>query len=135
MIKLIFLVLSFYSTFALSDDIDCTKAISTIDINYCAGVKLVNAEKIMNEYLSESKKHNSNDPELIKSIEEAQKAWGLYADAHCDSIYSMWREGTIRGVMGLNCQTKLTKARTHEIWENFLTYMDSTPPVLPEPSL
>ena len=91
MIKLIFLVLNFYSTFALSDDIDCAKAISTIDINHCAGVKLVNAQQIMDEYLSESKKHNNNDSELIKSIEEAQKAWGLYADAHCDSIYTIWR--------------------------------------------
>jgi uncharacterized protein YecT (DUF1311 family) len=89
----------------------------------------------MSSYLTMSKEHNSYDPELIKSIDVAQKAWSLYAEAHCDSIYTMWREGTIRGVMHLNCKTKITKLRTHELWENFLTYLDSTPPVLPEPAL
>ncbi|EPH6367104.1 lysozyme inhibitor LprI family protein, partial [Vibrio cholerae] len=29
----------------------------------------------------------------------------------------------------------LTRQRTYEIWKNFLTYMDSTAPVLPEPSM
>ncbi|PKG39136.1 lysozyme inhibitor LprI family protein [Psychromonas sp. Urea-02u-13] len=133
--KFIILIFAIYSTFALSDNVDCTKAINTIEINYCAGVKLVNAEQEMNVYLAKSKEHNSYDAELIKSIEVAQKAWLLYAEAHCSSIYTMWREGTIRGVMHLSCQTKATKMRTHEIWSNFLTYMDSTPPVLPEPKL
>ncbi|SFD51425.1 lysozyme inhibitor LprI family protein [Pseudoalteromonas denitrificans] len=133
--KFIILIFAIYSTYALSDDIDCTKAINTIEINYCAGVELKNAKRQMEAYLTKSKEHNSYDLELIKSIEVAQEAWSLYTDAHCDSIYTMWREGTIRGVMHLSCKTKLTKARTHEIWTNFLTYMDSTPPVLPEPKL
>lgn len=119
----------------MSDDFDCNKAITTIDINYCAGVDLRNSELEMATYLTKSKEHNSYDSELIKSIDIAQKSWSLYAEAHCDSIYTMWREGTIRGVMHLSCKTKITKLRTHEIWENFLTYMDSTPPVLPEPEL
>ena len=133
--KLIILIFSIYSTFAVSNDIDCNKVITTIDINYCAGVELRKAELEMSSYLTKSIEHNSYDPELIKSIDVAQKAWSLYAEAHCDSIYTMWREGTIRGVMHLNCKTKITKLRTHEIWINFLTYMDSTPPVLPEPEL
>ncbi|MDE0552455.1 hypothetical protein OU793_24315, partial [Vibrio sp. VP6] len=58
-----------------------------------------------------------------------------YMSSHCDSVYTQWRDGTIRGVMAISCKTKLTKQRTHELWENFLTYMDSTPPVLPEPSV
>jgi len=135
MTKFITLFFAIYSTFALSDEVDCTKAINTIEINYCAGVELQNAEHEMKAYLTKSKEHNSYDPELIKSIEVAQKAWLLYAGAHCDSIYTMWREGTIRGGMHLSCKTKITRMRTHEIWANFLTYMDSTPPVLPEPTL
>lgn len=131
--KYIFFIFSICSTFAVSDDFDCNKAITTNDINYCAGVELRKAEAVMATYLTKSKEHNSFDSELIKSIDIAQTSWALYAEAHCESIYTMWREGTIRGVMHLNCKTKITKLRSHEIWANFLTYMDSTPPVLPEP--
>ena len=133
--KFIVLALSLYSMFAMGDELDCDKAITTPDINYCAGVELTKAELEMKTYLTKSKAHNHYDPELLESIDIAQKAWALYAKAHCDSIYTMWREGSIRGVMSLNCKTKVTTARTHEIWENFLTYMDSSPPVLPEPLL
>jgi len=89
----------------------------------------------MEEYLAKSKEHHSHDFELIKSIDLAQKSWIAYAQSHCDSIYTMWREGTIRGGMHLSCKTKVTKERTHQIWANFLTFMDSTPPALPEPKL
>lgn len=133
--KLFIVLLSVYSINALSDDIDCNKAISTLDINYCAGVELEKAQSILNKYLNKSKEHNKGDPKLIKSIVSAQQAWLLYEKAHCDAIYTQWRGGTIRGVMFLSCKTKLTKQRTHEIWSNFLTYMDSTPPILPEPKL
>jgi uncharacterized protein YecT (DUF1311 family) len=129
------LLFSIYSVNALSDDFDCNEAMTTLQVNYCAGAELKKAQYEMNEYLAKSKEHNNYDLELIKSINVAQKAWLLYADAHCDSIYTQWRDGTIRGVMSLSCKTKVTKQRTHEIWANFLTYMDSTPAVLPEPEL
>lgn len=133
MIKCFFILLGLYSTIALSNDVNCKNAENTMQINYCAGVELENAENEMNTYFLKSKEHNNYDPVLIKSIEKAQQAWSVYAEAHCNSIYTMWREGTIRGIMHLSCKTNLTKQRTHDIWSNFLTYMDSTPPVLPEP--
>lgn len=133
--ELFILLFSIYSVNALSDKFDCNEAMTTSQINYCAGVELEKAQHEMNAYLAKSKEHNNYDLELIKSINVAQNAWLLYANAHCDSIYTQWRGGTIRGVMSLSCKTKVTKQRTHEIWVNFLTYMDSTPAVLPEPDL
>ncbi|MGY8869044.1 MAG: lysozyme inhibitor LprI family protein [Pseudomonadales bacterium] len=133
--KYLFLLIWLYSTAILSDDFDCDKAMTTIEINHCAGLVLESAENEMSIYLLKSKAHHHYDPELIKSIEAAQKTWSAYAQAHCDSIYTMWREGSIRGVMYLSCKTNITKQRTHDIWFNFLTYMDSTPPVLPEPEV
>ncbi len=38
-------------------------------------------------------------------------------------------------VMAGSCLLDMTKKRTHEIWETYLTYMDSTPPILKEPEL
>ncbi|WP_432452422.1 MULTISPECIES: lysozyme inhibitor LprI family protein [unclassified Agarivorans] len=118
---------------ATEQTIDCEKAYSTLDINYCAGIELDLAEQQMQRYLATSLKHNEDDPELLDAIKLAQQDWRKYYKSHCDSVYTQWREGSIRGVMALSCKTKLTKLRTHQLWENFLTYMDSTPPVLPEP--
>ncbi|OOF19929.1 hypothetical protein BZJ17_14650 [Salinivibrio sp. IB574] len=117
------------------EHVDCDKAVSTQDINYCASLELSEAKQTLDKYLSTSLEHNSYDPELVAAIKTAQKNWYKYMSSHCDAIYTQWREGSIRGVMSISCQTKLTQARTYEMWENFLTYMDSTPPILPEPEM
>ncbi len=132
MIKRLFLLLALYPVLAVAEP-DCDKAISTLDINRCASMELGAAEAEMQRYLEKSLEHNGHDPELVAAIEKAQGAWSDYAEAHCGSVYTMWREGSIRGVMGISCRTALTRQRTHELWSRFLTYMDSTEPVLPEP--
>ncbi|NRA53045.1 MAG: DUF1311 domain-containing protein [Gammaproteobacteria bacterium] len=133
--KIIGLVLASFSFMVVATEpvADCKYALTTLEINHCASIELALANTELVKYLEVSVEHNSYDPELIASIKVAQNNWQAYMSSHCDSVYTQWREGTIRGVMALSCKTKLTKQRTHEIWDNFLTYMDSTPPVLPEP--
>ncbi|MEZ9480449.1 lysozyme inhibitor LprI family protein [Vibrio splendidus] len=120
---------------ASDDVIDCENAMNTIDINHCAAIELESAQAELDKYLTASFEHNDYDAELVASIKKAQDSWQAYMSAHCNSVYTQWRDGSIRGVMALSCKTTLTKQRTHEVWVNFLTYMDSTPPVLPEPKL
>ncbi|MEZ8859198.1 lysozyme inhibitor LprI family protein [Vibrio sp. 10N.247.311.51] len=126
-----------FSFSALADEgvVDCENAMNTIEINQCAAIELESAQSELDKYLAASFEHNAYDAELVASIKKAQESWQAYMTAHCDSVYTQWRDGSIRGVMALSCKTTLTKQRTHEVWENFLTYMDSTPPVLPEPKL
>ncbi|EOW0803606.1 lysozyme inhibitor LprI family protein [Vibrio parahaemolyticus] len=135
--KCLIIILASLSFGALAEEesIDCNNAMTTIEINQCATIKLESAQVKLDKYLSTSFEHNSHDPELIAAIKLAQQDWQAYMSSHCDSVYTQWRDGTIRGIMAISCKTKLTKQRTHELWENFLTYMDSTPPVLPEPSV
>lgn len=121
-------------TASAAEAIDCSEAYSTVEINQCAATDLEAAQKEMQRYFEASLTHNHSDAELVAAIKVAQNDWEKYYRSHCDSVYSMWREGTIRGVMTLSCRTQLTRQRTHELWDNFLTYMDSTPPVLPEPN-
>jgi len=132
--KIIIALALLYSPVALSDDFNCENAVSTPEINYCAGLDLEKAENEMNIYFLRSKDQQKHDPELIPTMEAAQVAWANYVEAHCDSIYTMWRDGSIRGAMSLTCKTNLTQQRTHDLWTNFLAYMDSTPAVLPEPN-
>ncbi|MEZ9890916.1 lysozyme inhibitor LprI family protein [Vibrio lentus] len=120
---------------ASDDVVDCENAMNTIEINHCASIELETVQVELEQYLEASFEHNAYDAELVSSIKVAQESWQTYQSAHCDSVYTQWRDGSIRGLMALSCKTKLTKQRTHEVWENFLTYMDSTPPVLPEPKL
>ncbi|MEZ9503075.1 lysozyme inhibitor LprI family protein [Vibrio sp. 10N.286.51.B11] len=124
-----------FSFSALADEgvVDCENAMNTIEINHCAAIELESAQAELDKYLAVSFEHNAYDAELVASIKKAQESWQAYMTAHCDSVYTQWRDGSIRGVMALSCKTTLTKQRTHEVWVNFLTYMDSTPPVLPEP--
>lgn len=122
-----------FTTVAADKVLDCDNVISTLEINQCASIELEAAQAELTKYLEASFEHNDYDPELIESIKIAQKDWLVYMSSHCDSVYTQWRDGTIRGVMAISCKTKLTKQRSHEIWSNFLTYMDSTPSVLLEP--
>ena len=120
---------------ASDDVVDCENAMNTIEINHCAAIELETAQVELEQYLEASFEHNDYDAELVASIKKAQESWQAYMSAHCNSVYTQWRDGSIRGLMALSCKTTLTKQRTHEVWANFLTYMDSTPPVLPEPKL
>ncbi|MEZ9576306.1 MULTISPECIES: lysozyme inhibitor LprI family protein [unclassified Vibrio] len=124
-----------FSALAYEGVVDCENAMNTIEINHCAAIELESAQAELDKYLAASFEHNAYDAELVASIKKAQESWQAYMTAHCDSVYTQWRDGSIRGVMALSCKTTLTKQRTHEVWVNFLTYMDSTPPVLPEPKL
>ncbi|OEF02025.1 hypothetical protein A136_05195 [Vibrio crassostreae 9ZC13] len=126
-----------FSFSALADEgvVDCENAMNTIEINQCAAIELESAQAELDKYLAASFEHNAYEAQLVASIKKAQESWQAYMTAHCDSVYIQWRDGSIRGVMALSCKTRLTKQRTHEVWANFLTYMDSTPPVLPEPKL
>ncbi|MEZ8757946.1 lysozyme inhibitor LprI family protein [Vibrio splendidus] len=120
---------------ASDDVIDCENAMNTIEINQCAAIELETAQVELEQHLEASFEHNDYDAELVASIKKAQESWQAYMSAHCNSVYTQWRDGSIRGLMALSCKTTLTKQRTHEVWANFLTYMDSTPPVLPEPKI
>lgn len=134
--KWLLILLATLSLSAVADDeaLDCNNIRNTPDTNRCAAIELEAAEDVLTHYLETSIEHNASDPELVDAIKVAQKQWQAYAGAHCGSVYTQWRDGTIRGVMGITCRTRLTKQRTHDVWQDFLTYMDSTPPILPEPT-
>lgn len=112
----------------------CSKANnSTLAINDCLVDKIDASEKELSLYIAESKLHFSDRPKLIEQLDIAQSAWVQYRKAHCASVYEMWAEGTIKDTMHHKCWLTVTKLRTHEIWKTYLTFMDSTPPLLSEP--
>ena len=96
-------------------------------------MELDSAHTTMTEYVAASIEQHVNDPALVKAIESAQADWDTYLKSHCDAVYTLWRQGTIRGAMMIACKTRLTRQRTHDIWTSFLTNIGGESPVLPEP--
>jgi len=114
---------------------------TTPEINDCMAAKLDAAERELDRYLAAARQRLKSDAAdspgvaaALADIDKAQSAWKVYSAAECDAVYNYWKEGTIRGAMALTCEIDLTGERTHQVWSQWLTYMDSTPPILPEPS-
>ena len=129
----IFLVFLFsFSVFA-EENKDCEKAWTTLAINQCMHKDLVAAEKVLGKYLAKSLELYSEDSVSVNSIKKGQEAWLSYREEHCGAVYDTWRDGTIRTAMGLGCKLELTHQRTIVLWKSFLTFVDSTPALLPEP--
>lgn len=102
-------------------------------MNVCATQEVDAANVRLEQYLAKAKEKYSDDNAVLKLIESGQLAWLAYRNAQCESVHDIWSGGTIRGVMSSSCRLQLTTERTRTIWADYLTYMDSIPPLLPEP--
>ena len=115
------------------NDLDCETASTTTDINHCLSLELDAAEAEMEKYLHKSQERYAGDRVVVDSIVAAQNAWLVYREAHCSSVFNVWRDGTIRTSMSIGCSLELTRQRTFDLWRSFLRNADSTAPLLPEP--
>ena len=131
--KTVGVVLCLVSLSTQAESIDCNNAVTTFDINVCEGKKLKEAEVKLVQYLAKALEVIKEQKEAFSSLEKSQTAWEEYKDEYCDAVYENWSDGSIRGFMQISCLIKLTNQRTHNIWQDYLTYMDSSPPILPEP--
>lgn len=118
---------------AQSSDLDCEKAKTTVESNECAAIERDAAYDKMVQYFETSLKQFPGEQDLLREMKMAQRQWDSYMNTHCNSVYTLWSGGSIRTQMALACETRLIKVRTHELWSEFLTYIDSTQPVLPKP--
>ena len=71
--------------------------------------------------------------ETLAQLRGSQRAWLRFRDAECEAVAMSWRPGSIAATMQGECFDRLTRARTRTIWASWLTYFDSTPPILPRP--
>jgi len=118
--------------FASQPEVNCQEAITTLDIVQCQQVELEQAEAKMTRYL-EASLDRYQDPEISTLIEAAQQHWLAYRKASCDAQYQIWREGSIRGLMAVACLLAQTEQRTLQLWQDYLTFMDDSDPILPDP--
>ncbi|WP_375427318.1 lysozyme inhibitor LprI family protein [uncultured Sphingomonas sp.] len=136
------LLLLFASAQATTTPNPCSGS-TTIDMNDCLSGKLDAAEAELARYtaaalvrlrgLAGEAEPSSANAGFPAAFGKAGQAWAAYRDGECDAVYIRWSGGTIRTAMALRCRLVMTKWRTRTIWSNWLTHMDDTPPILPEP--
>lgn len=127
----IFLVLT-WQALASQPAVACENALTTIDMVQCKQVELEQIESILSGYLDASLQRYQ-DPEIRLLIDASQQHWLAYRKASCDAQYQIWREGSIRNLIAVTCLIEYTTHRTLQLWQDYLTDMERTDPILPDP--
>ena len=131
LISIVFIPLA---SLAASPEPNCEKPVTTYDLNICGSQVGEQARAEMQRYFAVAiSRLEREEPQAVKALEDAQAAWQAYSEKHCASVSARWEGGTIRGPTTVQCFVSLTRARTYQLWSEFLTYPDRTPSLLPEP--
>ena len=127
---------------AASTTSPCAAAVTTIDINTCLAKQQDVVEAQLNRYygaavkrLRAEKVQDDGAAKALPILIQGQRAWLAYRDGECGAIEAYWSGGTIRTAKALTCRLSLTRLRVFSIWRDWLTYEDSSPPILPRPDL
>jgi uncharacterized protein YecT (DUF1311 family) len=122
------------ASMAAKSETNCEKPVTTYDFNTCGSREADRARAEMQRYLEAAKvRMQKEDSQAVAALEAAQSAWTSYQEKHCAAVYARWQGGTIRDPASVQCSIDLTRQRTHQLWADYLTYPDRTPPILPEP--
>ena len=110
---------------------------TTYEINQCLADVRDRAKAREQRYFEQAVAGDRGLPAQVTELERIMRATQATAEKYreqaCSAVYEHWKDGTIRNAMYLRCEIRLIDQRTHEIWQNWLTYQDSTAPILPEP--
>lgn len=132
------------SLMAISDPpATCRNAGSTPEVNACQADYSRRADRDLARYVAVARKRLSEEARgefsgpsakaALAEFDASQTAWEAFRKAECSAVYTWYSEGTIRGAMYENCWQSVTRSRTTMVWSMWLQFMDSTPPLMPEP--
>ncbi|MES2834394.1 MAG: lysozyme inhibitor LprI family protein [Pseudomonadota bacterium] len=121
----------------------CVRDGSMPEIKTCARDDMAKEEARMQRYFEAAmSRARAGDEGSVKYgprtrqaayLVESHQAWKAYAGVRCAGVREETSGGTMGGLGYMWCMTTAARQRTHDIWSDYLTYADSTPPVLPEP--
>ncbi len=110
---------------------------TTIELDACLAAEVAKATTVLDRYRAAARARITADtatsPSVLPAFDAADAQWRRFAEAKCRAVYTLWEGGSIRGAIAATCQIRLARLHTHELWGEWLTYMDTTPPILPEP--
>lgn len=108
---------------------------TTREVEQCLADNLARADAELNRYYAAAVKRLTGERQTmaLAKLRASERAWIRYRDTECDAVWEYWRGGTIRGTFSTECRLRMTRDRTLAIWSNWLTYVDSTPSLMPRP--
>jgi uncharacterized protein len=128
----------------ISDEPAICGGSTTPEVDACEAEYAHRADKELSRYIAAARNRllseagERPDPQTstatLAAFDASQKAWEAFRKAECDAVYNWWSDGTIRGAMYQGCMQSLTKSRTEQILDTWLSFMDNTPPLLPKPA-
>jgi len=128
---------------ASEEPFTCVRDGSNPEIKVCAGADMERETARMQRYIeAATARAREGDAVSVRYgprsrqeayLSESQAAWAAYTEVRCAGVFEETSGGTMGGLGYMWCVTTMTRQRTHDIWDDYLTYWDSTPPVLPEP--
>lgn len=121
----------------------CAEAVTTLAMTECLMVEVRRAEgelermvQAAQQRLDRERREAIRRPQPLEGpidLASTQRLWRAYRQAHCGDIARRWRGASLRPVATADCLLRLSKARSRELWNTYLTFPDGTPPLLPDP--
>ncbi|MEY4464265.1 MAG: hypothetical protein RLZZ81_1236 [Pseudomonadota bacterium] len=102
----------FLSSISYAFAVDCNKALTQGDMNYCAGEEYKKVDKKLNQIYQEILKHISE--EQVNLLKKSQNLWIKYRDAECEFQSSGVYGGSVYPMILLMCFTGKTEGRIKE---------------------
>lgn len=131
-LPLAMLLMAMHAAPAWADDAlpaDCTEAMSTVEMNACAGAEFEKADAELNRVY---KLAIASIPEMAtdeqpfdkvsweESLRASQRAWIAFRDAECeDHVEKFWAGGSGRTVEIVGCKTEKTEQRTKDLKQRY----------------
>ncbi|MEN0039963.1 MAG: lysozyme inhibitor LprI family protein [Pseudomonadota bacterium] len=109
---------------AQSPDIDCSNAVSTVEMKFCAGQDYDLADAELNAIWKKVMAHaRSADkdwlpegaPTRVDLLRDAQRKWIAYRDAACEAEATKFYGGTGQTLILVVCLTNKTNQRTADL--------------------
>jgi len=106
---------------------DCETTVNQGEMNECALIAYRAADAALNRQwaitLAAVRRRDQSDTAPIgmgsgpaePRLRDAQRAWIVYRDSHCDSRYPYGSTGQLDYMMNVSCLTQLTLARTEQL--------------------
>ena len=113
----------------------CGIAQSTVDRRACRHQQMKELEQRLQLYWKTAQQKATAKGLDPLQFNAAQSSWERYRSEHCGNVYMLWKDASIRYEMVAVCNQKLIKDRTYDLWKAYLSSIDGTPPVLPDPNL
>lgn len=98
---------------------DCANAIDQSTLNACAEKDYKKSDAELNKLYKDIRIRLSDQPDTVKKLVSAQRAWIAFRDAECDFATLNTQGGSAYGMLVSMCRDGLTQARIKE----FKTYL------------